>query len=346
MKIYAVGGFVRDSILGIPAKDRDFVVVGATPEDMLKRGFVQVGASFPVFLDKNGEEYALARTERKTGVGYNGFSTKYDPSITLEDDLNRRDLTINSIAQDLETGEYIDPFGGINDLQNGILRHTSEAFQDDPVRVLRTARFAARYGFKIVPSTVELMKNVVHELEFVPAERVWAEFAKGLMEDRPDIMLEVLRDVKAFAVNKLQPYNQAFPYAVNKQSEYLPVRFASIAHGFKEDDYEACCIPNECVRLSKLINTYGRFVRDYNIQNTRDRLDFIMNTRLINATASVWMDQLFEFINWAYGKIVVDCIHLDMKAIHSVDVTDIVNSCSSGKEIGEKLFNARLVAMN
>ncbi len=186
MKVYLVGGAVRDELLRRPVKDRDYVVTGSSAEEMLSLGYKQVGADFPVFL-KDGEEYALARTERKTGKGYQGFVTEFGPDITLEDDLRRRDLTINAMARDLETGELIDPFRGLEDLENGILRHVSPAFAEDPLRVLRVARFRARYGFRIAPMTTELMVGLVDsgELDHLTPERVWLELEKGLSETNP-----------------------------------------------------------------------------------------------------------------------------------------------------------------
>lgn len=195
MKIYLVGGAVRDLLMSRTPKDRDYVVVGSTPEEMLSLGYQQVGSDFPVFLhpDSN-EEYALARTERKSGVGYNGFVVNADPSITLEEDLKRRDLTINSMAIDLETNEIIDPFGGQLDLKNCILRHTSEAFAEDPLRVLRVARFAARYNFNVHPDTISLMMRLVErrEMEALTTERVWLEFEKAMMEKNPSRFITTL----------------------------------------------------------------------------------------------------------------------------------------------------------
>lgn len=186
-RVFRVGGCVRDKLLGLTPKDIDFVVVGATPEEMIADGFVQVGADFPVFL-KDGFEYALARKERKVAAGYHGFETEFDISVTLEEDLIRRDLTINSMAQDLETGEIIDPFGGREDLKNKVLRHTSEAFAEDPLRVLRVARFAARYqDFKVADETLELMKRIVRsgELQHLSQERIVLEFEKAFSEPDP-----------------------------------------------------------------------------------------------------------------------------------------------------------------
>ena len=202
MKIYTVGGAVRDALLGLPVKDHDHVVVGATPDDMLRKGFRPVGKDFPVFLHpKTQEEYALARTERKTAPGYRGFVFHAAPDVTLEDDLVRRDLTINAIAQD-EHGVLTDPFGGVDDIKNKVFRHVSDAFGEDPVRVLRLARFAARFGdFTVAPDTLALMCTMVAngEVDALVAERVWQEVAKGLMEAQPSRMLTVLQDCGALA---------------------------------------------------------------------------------------------------------------------------------------------------
>jgi tRNA nucleotidyltransferase (CCA-adding enzyme) len=201
MEVYLVGGAVRDQLLGLQHKERDYVVVGATPELMLSQGFVQVGKDFPVFLHpKTHEEYALARTERKSGRGYGGFTVYAAPEVTLEQDLARRDLTINAIAQD-EKGNLIDPFHGQRDIQEKILRHVSEAFIEDPLRVLRVARFAARFAdFSIASSTQELMKQIVvqGEMEHLIADRVWVEIDKALAEQKVVRFFKVLQECGAF----------------------------------------------------------------------------------------------------------------------------------------------------
>ncbi|HHW7569846.1 TPA: multifunctional CCA addition/repair protein [Mannheimia haemolytica] len=205
MDIYLVGGAVRDQLLGLPVKDRDFLVVGATAEQLLAQGFQQVGADFPVFLHpETKEEYALARQERKNGNGYNGFICDFSPNITLEQDLIRRDLTINAIVQD-ENGTLFDPYGGVQDLENRLLRHISPAFSEDPLRVLRVARFAARFhsfGFTIAPETMKLMREMVQsgELENLTAERVWLETQKAFETDNPQVYFNVLRLVGALKV--------------------------------------------------------------------------------------------------------------------------------------------------
>ena len=201
VKTYLVGGAVRDRLLGVTAPDRDWVVVGSTPEEMVNLGYQPVGKDFPVFINKaNGEEYALARTERKTAKGYQGFEFNASPEITLEQDLERRDLTINAMAED-ENGKLIDLHGGQDDLANGVIRHVSAAFLEDPVRILRAARFAARFRFSIAPETLDLMKHMVSNGEvdaLVPA-RVWAEMKIALATDAPQIFFQVLRDCGALA---------------------------------------------------------------------------------------------------------------------------------------------------
>jgi tRNA nucleotidyltransferase (CCA-adding enzyme) len=202
MKCYVVGGAVRDALMGRAVHDRDWVVVGSSPQAMLDAGFVAVGKDFPVFLHPHThEEYALARTERKTAPGYHGFAVHAAPDVTLEQDLQRRDLTINAMAQDAD-GHVIDPYGGQADLQQRVLRHVGPAFAEDPVRILRLARFAARLtDFSVAPETLHLMQQMVAsgEVDALVPERVWQELSRGLMEARPSRMLQVLRDCGALA---------------------------------------------------------------------------------------------------------------------------------------------------
>jgi tRNA nucleotidyltransferase (CCA-adding enzyme) len=203
LQTYVVGGAVRDQLLGRPVNDRDWVVVGATVQQMLDAGFRPVGRDFPVFLHpQTNEEYALARTERKSAPGYHGFKVHADPSVTLEQDLSRRDLTINAMAM-RQDGTLIDPHGGARDLHGRVLRHVSPAFAEDPVRILRVARFAARFAdFRIAPQTLALMRAMVEagEVHALVAERVWQELARGLMEATPSRMFELLRDCGALRV--------------------------------------------------------------------------------------------------------------------------------------------------
>jgi len=224
MQIYLVGGAVRDDLLGRPVVDRDHVVVGAMPDELLALGYKPVGKDFPVFLHpRSGEEYALARTERKTGRGYHGFVFQADATVTLEQDLARRDLTINAIAQD-EHGTLTDPYHGVRDIEARVLRHVSDAFVEDPVRVLRVARFAARFaplGFTVADETMALMQRMVRdgEADHLVPERVWAETRKALTEPQPSAFVRVLRDCGALAV--LFPEIDAL-YGVPQRAEFHP----------------------------------------------------------------------------------------------------------------------------
>lgn len=221
VKIYCVEGAVRDRLLGLPSKDHDWVVVGSTPEAMVAQGYQPVGRDFPVFLHpETHEEYALARTERKTARGYKGFAVYAAPDVTLEQDLLRRDFTINAIAQDAE-GNLIDPHHGIADLRAGILRHVSPAFNEDPVRILRAARFAARFGFSIAPETLSLMRDMVSngEVDALVPERVWQELSRGLMEEKPSRFFETLRSCGALA--KIMPEVDGL-FGVPQPEKYHP----------------------------------------------------------------------------------------------------------------------------
>jgi tRNA nucleotidyltransferase (CCA-adding enzyme) len=222
MKRYLVGGAVRDALLGVAGGDRDWVVVGARAQELIDAGYAPVGRDFPVFLHpQTHEEHALARTERKTAAGYRGFEVHADPSVTLEDDLLRRDLTINAIAQD-EAGHLIDPHGGQRDLRAKVLRHVSQAFVEDPVRILRLARFAARFSdFTVAPETLALMRRMVAagEVDALVPERVWQELARGLMEAKPSRLFEVLRECGALA--KLLPEVDRL-WGVPQRADYHP----------------------------------------------------------------------------------------------------------------------------
>lgn len=258
MNKFVVGGVVRDELLGLPVADRDWVVVGATPEDMVRQGYRPVGRDFPVFLHpETHEEYALARTERKSGRGYRGFTVYSAPDVTLEADLARRDLTINAMARD-EAGRLIDPYGGEKDLRAGVLRHVSDAFEEDPVRILRVARFVARFGFRIAPETMQLMRRMVDsgEADHLVAERVWQEFARGLMEAHPARMLEVLAEcgLAPRLLPELKNERAALERAASAGAP-LPVRFAVLTWGLEEDAVRALCerlrAPNEDLELAQ-----------------------------------------------------------------------------------------------
>jgi tRNA nucleotidyltransferase (CCA-adding enzyme) len=265
MRIYCVGGAVRDELLGLPVHDRDWVVVGATPPALEALGFRPVGRDFPVFLHpETREEYALARTERKTGPGYHGFDVHFAPDVTLEEDLKRRDLTINAMARDTD-GALIDPWHGQRDLRERVLRHVSEAFGEDPVRILRLARFAARFHrFSVAEETMALMRKMVEhgEVDALVPERVWQELARGLMESHPSRMFVVLRDCGA--LERILPELAAVwretlacrldAAAARKLS--LPARFAVLVHAIGDRITrvaERLRAPSECRDVARLL---------------------------------------------------------------------------------------------
>ena len=259
MKIYLVGGAVRDALLKRPVNERDWVVVGATPEDMLARGFKQVGKDFPVFLHpQTHEEYALARTERKTAPGYKGFTVHSTPDVTLEEDLMRRDLTINAIAQS-DDGQLIDPFNGVADLQQGLLRHVSPAFAEDPVRILRIARLKARYaylGFEVAPETMQLMQQMVAngEVDALVPERVWQEIDRALGEKTPQVFFEVLKDCGALA--RLIPELQQL-FGVPQPEKYHPEIDTGI-HSMMVLEQAAHLSDDKAVRFAALLHDLGK----------------------------------------------------------------------------------------
>ena len=298
MQIYMVGGAVRDRLLGLPVQDHDWVVVGATPEQMVAQGYLPVGKDFPVFLHPDSrEEYALARNERKSGRGYRGFPVFTSPDVTLEEDLARRDLTINSIAACADWTsaggklgskvDLIDPFGGQRDLQAKVLRHVTDAFREDPVRILRLARFAARFhDFSIAPETMALLREMVAdgEADHLVPERVWQELSRGLMEAHPARMFDVLRDCGALAV-VLPELNRL--WGVPQRAEYhpevdtgvhvmmvlqmaarlgasLPVRWACLMHDLGKGTTPTDVLPRHIgheQRSSKLLRTVGQRLR-------------------------------------------------------------------------------------
>ncbi len=257
MRVYEVGGAIRDELLGLPVQDSDYVVVGATPEQMLAQGFRAVGRDFPVFLHpRTRQEYALARTERKVAPGYAGFTFQASPDVTLEDDLRRRDLTINAIARD-DAGVLHDPYGGQSDLRERVLRHVSDAFAEDPVRILRIARFAARFpGFVVAPETMALMRTMVAagEVDALVAERTWRELARGLMTEKPSRMFEVLRDCGALA--RLLPELDRL-WGVPQRAEYHPEIDTGV-HVMMVLDHCAATGQPLAVRFAALMHDLGK----------------------------------------------------------------------------------------
>jgi tRNA nucleotidyltransferase (CCA-adding enzyme) len=259
MRVYEVGGAVRDALLGLPVEERDWVVVGASADELTAQGFRRVGKDFPVFLHpRTGEEYALARTERKTAPGYTGFAFDAAPTVTLEQDLQRRDLTINAIAR-TETGEIIDPWSGRADLDARVLRHVSPAFSEDPLRVLRVARFAARFaplGFTVADATMELMKEIVAagEMEALRPERVWQETVKALRTERPDVYFETLR--AAGALQRVFPEIDAL-FGVPQPERWHPEIDTGV-HTLMALRMAATLSPSEIMRFAVLTHDLGK----------------------------------------------------------------------------------------
>lgn len=264
MKKYLVGGAVRDKLLGRTVHERDWVVVGSSPEEMMAQGFIPVGKAFPVFLHpKTKEEYALARTERKTGPGYHGFTFHTAKDVTLKDDLARRDLTINALAED-EDGKIIDYYGGLDDLKQKCLRHVTAAFSEDPVRVLRVARFAARYaelGFKVAPETLALMRQmgVDNELSYLVAERVWAEWEQALKEATPAVFFRVLQQAKVLQF--------IFPIMESLLTEDMLEKLDRVATKEKENILRFAVFIHSLLPAKTLVKDLEQFIKSYKIPN-------------------------------------------------------------------------------
>jgi tRNA nucleotidyltransferase (CCA-adding enzyme) len=346
MKIYLVGGAVRDQLLNLAIKERDWVVVGATVDDMLKQGFRQVGKDFPVFLHpKTNEEYALARKERKIGKGYTGFTFDTSKDVTLEEDLKRRDLTINAIAQS-EHDELIDPYHGIADLEKKILRHVSIAFAEDPVRILRVARFAARFaefGFTIAPETMQLMREMTQagEVDALVAERVWKELERALVEKNPEKFFEVLASCDAIKI--LFPAIISINALMNAAtlSPDAKIRFAALLHEQTEAQIKALCeryrAPSDYRELALLVSRYFSQYKNAEQLSADDILQVLQGTDafrreerfrnfLVACQASTSGSQS-EFLMTCYN------------AAKTVDSKQFVHL--SGKEISEKITAAR-----
>ncbi len=343
MKAYVVGGAVRDELLGLPVQDRDYVVVGATAEEMVRAGFKPVGKDFPVFLHpQTHEEYALARTERKSGRGYKGFTVYAAPDVTLEDDLRRRDLTINAMAKD-ERGALIDPFGGKEDLRKRVLRHVSKAFAEDPVRILRVARFAARFGFSVDPSTLALMRQMVDsgEADYLVPERVWQEFSKGLMEKEPERMFEVLE--ASGLLKKLLPELR------DRSGMHgpLPVRFACLAWPLKEAEVEALCerlrVPNDARELALLGARNRVALRAARLASPQALLELLKRSDAFRRP-----ERFRDLLEVASRDVpVVDTSRLEraFAAAAAVDAGAVAKRTSSKEEIPAAIDAARLAAI-
>lgn len=383
MKIYAVGGSVRDKLLGLSIQDKDYVVIGANEQMMKALGYRPIGRNFPVFLHPTThEEYALARTEKKVATGYGGFVFHAQPDVTLEEDLARRDLTINAMAEDAN-GVIIDPFGGQQDLSNKLLRHTSLAFVEDPVRVLRVARFAARFNFAVHPGTLYLMKKIVAsgEMTALVPERIWQELAKGLMEKYPLLLLCVLNQCGALAI--LLPeiakwYRSAspsfIPYqlkALNDASAHnmsLAQRFAIVMHNFdipitalRMQIQAISCrlkVPKSCQRLAiRCADMIDRIQTIASVELS-DLLIFFQHIRAFQANADI--TSLFEVCHSVLCASVlpntdqytghhgsIRLMQILLKAAQNVDITCLVKKRDTDTQtIADAIFKARLKAMH
>ena len=346
MKVYLVGGAVRDELLGLPVKERDYVVVGATPEEMVAKGFKPVGKDFPVFLHpETHEEYALARTERKSGRGYKGFTVYASPEVTLEEDLKRRDLTINAMAK-AEDGTLIDPFGGTKDLHDQVLRHVSEAFAEDPVRILRIARFAARFGFKVHEQTMELMRRMVDsgEADFLVPERVWQEFARGLAEPYPELMFQVLQ--RSALSRKLVPELKGAPAALARSAS-LPVRFAVLTWGLTEADVTALCerlrAPNEVRELALAAARHRLAISAAHRSNPQALLEILKRADAFRRAER--FAELLEAARLAEPGLDTARIERALQAAAAVDAGAIAAKASNPAQIPQLIDEARIKAI-
>jgi tRNA nucleotidyltransferase (CCA-adding enzyme) len=359
MKTYMVGGAVRDELLGLPVKDRDYVVVGATPDAMIRLGFKPVGREFPVFLHpKTHEEYALARTERKVARGYHGFEFYAAPDVTLEQDLARRDLTINALAKD-DAGNIIDPFDGRRDLAAGVLRHVSAAFAEDPVRILRVARFAARYGYTVAQETLNLMRQMVAagEADALVPERVWQELARGLMEQRPSIMFRVLRECDALAriapeldVRYAQSSDDTPLDIAATSGSPLEVRFAVLARDVDPMAVEALAarlkVPAACRDLALLAARHANVIVGAADLDASEMLDVLER-------ADAWRrPQRFQDLVRAavagepHAQRIESLWNRIIDAGLKVDAAAIARDATGGDDIKQRLHTARLDAIS
>src|SRR5690606_37390679 len=386
MQIYKVGGAVRDRLLGRPVREVDWVVVGASAEQMLELGYRAVGADFPVFLHpQTGEEYALARTERTSGRGYGGFTFHATPDVTLEEDLIRRDLTVNAMAED-DQGRLIDPYGGQRDLQARLLRHVSPAFTEDPLRVLRVARFTARYaplGFSVAPETLELMRQLAEsgELSHLTAERSWKEISRALMEPRPDVFIQVLRDCGAPQRVAHHPEVDTGVHVLSvlrqcaEHDQPLNVRWACLLHDVgkgltPETEWprhiahehkglrliqainERCKVPRDCAELATLVgefHTHGHRaleLRPSTLLELLQRFDvFRRPQRFAEFVAACEMDargrQGLEQRDYPQAAYLLGAA----EAARQVAVKPLLEKGFKGAELGEALNRERLQAL-
>jgi tRNA nucleotidyltransferase (CCA-adding enzyme) len=346
MKVYLVGGAVRDELLGLPVKEKDYVVVGATVDDMLAQGFKPVGKDFPVFLHPfTHEEHALARTERKTGKGYKGFVVHAAPDVTLEDDLRRRDLTINAMAKG-DGDVIVDPFGGREDLKRKVLRHVSEAFSEDPVRILRVARFAARFAFAVDPSTMKLMRGMVAsgEADHLVPERVWQEFSRGLSERHPELMLEVLAQAGFLARSLPElPDNRDALRSIASRDTGLPVRFCVATWSADEVAVRALCdrlkAPNEVRELAEMAARNRERLAKVETASPGELLDLLKSTDAFRRPER--FAELLDSAKTANPMMETMRASRALQAAAAVNAGEIAKQAATPGEIGRLVDDAR-----
>jgi tRNA nucleotidyltransferase/poly(A) polymerase len=359
MKIYKVGGCIRDELMGFEPKDVDYVVVGATPEQMIELGYVQVGKDFPVFLHpETGDEYALARTERKTGAGYGGFSVETN-NVTLEEDLFRRDLTINAMAKD-ENGNLIDPYNGKADLENKILRHVSNHFGEDPVRILRIARFSARYGFDIAPETINLMKDMVAcgEFDHLTNERVWKEFEKVLPEPYLNRFFMILEEIGA--LQKVPGFSKVeniefFSHIRTIHPQHIFK--LSLLHTFSQmapEELKKWKMPADEIQKINQYRSWGKVDNFYSSMNTEQKVSFIQQNKALHGIDKPeellysilayqnWKNKSDIDIAWESGKL-----QQDVTLLKELDYPNIVQVALAKKERPDLLVkNAQVTTLD
>lgn len=365
METYIVGGAVRDTLMGRTPKDLDYVVVGGTPEALLALGYTQVGADFPVFLHpESGEEYALARTERKSGRGYNGFAVDASSSVTLEEDLGRRDLTINSMAMRVNSmgmrtdGTLVDPYNGRQDLLDKVLRHTTEAFREDPLRLLRVARFLARLGpdWTVAPETLAMLQEMVRsgEVDHLTPERVWKEFEKGLSEAHPWLMLAFLHKLDVFNRPPFKEYafeptpgehRAGLEYMGQNGTGSVAVRFAlAMPRKWTKDEAKVSRLPAEVREITHLFQLCCEFEEagPYRHRFAEERLKLLetldalrQKKRFLELLDAVWLPHASMAAR----------MKVDVARLESLSNAEVIGDCKDGKEIARRLRAAKLARL-
>ena len=374
MRVFLVGGAVRDKLLGLPVKEQDWVVVGASPEEMIEQGFRPVGKNFPVFLHpQTKEEYALARRERKTGRGYHGFTFHTGSDVSLEEDLSRRDLTINAMVRD-ENDQLIDPFDGKRDLEQKILRHISPAFAEDPVRVLRVARFLARFsplGFRVAGETIALMKTMkaCGEIDALVAERVWRELLASLSEPAPAMFFILLKQVGALEViaPELEPVFDGSPRAENFAQQLVqasavlePVEVFAVLAAWCADQeimLDGLCerlkAPVVYLRMARAVPLFHALIQSNDLLNPEtlltyfEKLSLFRSPAMLNRLLQVWQFcEMPTVLDEHAKKLILHTLKVALKSLLAIDMEPVVASCGDKREIKQAVRTARLECLS